>query len=73
MIKPVYDFDFGKAAKKAEALINKCVREKEGRAFTKIYANINGQLFEINEPVSLHTFQILNADGTPIYEDEITK
>ncbi|GEM_PF-4397552 len=70
-MKLVYDFNFSKAAKKAETLINECVREKEGRAFTKIYANINGRLFEINKPVSLHVYQVLHSDGTPFYEDEI--
>ncbi len=70
-MKPVYGFNFGKAVKKAETLINECVKEKEGMAFTKIYANINGQLFEINEPISLYTYQILHSDGTPFYEDKI--
>ena len=60
-MKLVYDFDFSKAAKKAETLINECVRKKEGRAFTKIYANINGRLFEINKPVSLYVYQILRT------------
>lgn len=55
-MKPVYGFNFGKAVKKAETLINECVKEKEGMAFTKIYANINGQLFEINEPISLYIY-----------------
>lgn len=34
-MKLVYDFDFSKAAKKAETLINECVRKKRRKSIYK--------------------------------------
>lgn len=69
-MKPIYGFGFGKVMKEAERLVNKCVEAKRGIKHVSLYAVINGHTVEIKEPILLYSYQINNADGTPIYENE---
>lgn len=69
-MKIVYDFDFNKASKQAEALINNCVDAKRGRKFVHLYITINGEQIEINEPVSITSIEIRNSDNEAFWEQE---
>jgi hypothetical protein len=69
-MRAVYGFGFGKVMKEAERLINKCVEAKRGIKYVSLYAVINGHTVEIKEPILLYSYQINNADGTPIYENK---
>ena len=69
-MKIVYDFDFNKASKQAETLINNCVDAKRGRKFVHLYITINGEQIEINEPVSIMSVEIRNSDNEAFWEQE---
>lgn len=69
-MKVVYDFDFNKVSKQAEALINNCVDAKRGRKYVHLYITINGEQIEINEPVSMTSIEIRNSDNEAFWEQE---
>ena len=69
-MKIVYDFDFNKASKQAETLINNCIDAKRGRKFVHLYITINGEQIEINEPVSITSIEIRNSDNEAFWEQE---
>lgn len=69
-MKIVYDFDFNKVSKQAEALINNCVDAKRGRKFVHLYITINGEQIEIKKPVSITSIEIRNSDNEAFWEQE---
>lgn len=69
-MKVVYDFDFNKVSKQAEALINNCVDAKRGRKYVHLYITINGEQIEINEPVSITSIEIRNSDNEAFWKQE---
>lgn len=69
-MKVVYDFDFNKVSKQAEALINNCVDAKRGRKYVHLYITINGEQIEINEPVSMTSIEIRNSDNEAFWKQD---
>lgn len=69
-MKIVYDFDFNKVSKQAEALINNCVDAKRGKKYVHLYITINGEQIEINEPVSITSIEIRNSDNEAFWKQD---